>query len=136
MPSWLALALLATLIYGVWSIILKLAVDRLGSNPTLYFHSLTFAAAVLLYKWTSGFRVPIQTTGVALAVVAGALSMVGTVFFLAALGKGRASVVVPLAALYPAITVLLSLLILKEHLTGAHWLGVAFALAAVVLLSR
>jgi drug/metabolite transporter (DMT)-like permease len=41
-----------------------------------------------------------------------------------------------MTSLYPALTVVLSVLFLKEHLNGVHVLGIFFALAAVVLLSR
>ncbi len=60
---------------------------------------------------------------------------VGLLLFLEALSKGPATVVVPLTALYPAVTVVLSRLFLKEALTWRHLVGLALALAAAWLLS-
>ena len=44
--------------------------------------------------------------------------------------------VVPVTALYPVVTIGLSVVILKEQITTTAGLGIAFALIAVVLLSR
>ena len=60
----------------------------------------------------------------------------GTACFYLLLERERASLTVPMTSLYPAITVVLSVLFLKEHLSGTHVLGVFFALGAVFLLSR
>ena len=65
---------------------------------------------------------------------AGLAMAVGLLFFFEALGRGSAAVVVPLTALYPAITVLLSRIFLQEALTLRHLVGLALALAAAWLL--
>jgi transporter family protein len=49
---------------------------------------------------------------------------------------GKASIVVPLVALYPLLTVLLALVFLGEQLGGRQWLGVLLAIVAGVLLSQ
>jgi transporter family protein len=51
-------------------------------------------------------------------------------------GSGAASIVVPLTALYPLVTVLLGYLFLGERLNPTQWLGVFLALVAAFLLSR
>jgi transporter family protein len=49
---------------------------------------------------------------------------------------GKASIVVPLTALYPIVTIVLGVAILKEQLTPTHGLCIVFALVAVILLLR
>jgi bacterial/archaeal transporter family protein len=61
---------------------------------------------------------------------------VALLLFLKALARGPALVVVPLTALYPAVTVILSWIFLKEALTLRHLMGLGLALAAVWLLSK
>ena len=59
-----------------------------------------------------------------------------TAFVFALNSDGKASIVVPMTALYPVVTILLSMAILKGQLSPVNGLGIAFALVAVVLLSR
>jgi drug/metabolite transporter (DMT)-like permease len=47
--------------------------------------------------------------------------------------KGRASVVGPVTALFPIVTVAGSMLILNERLNAVQGVGVCFALAAILL---
>jgi transporter family protein len=55
--------------------------------------------------------------------------------FFAALDQGKASTVVTLSALYPVVTILLSIAFLHEKLTMRQVVGIVFALAASVLLA-
>ena len=48
---------------------------------------------------------------------------------------GKASIVMPLTAMYPLVVVLLAPLILHESITALQGLGVACALVSVLLLS-
>jgi transporter family protein len=54
----------------------------------------------------------------------------------ACLEKGaKASVAIPLTALYPLCTVALAIAFLKERPTGLQWIGIALAIAAGAMLS-
>jgi transporter family protein len=63
--------------------------------------------------------------------------MAGIIAFVFALSHGgKASIVVPMTAMYPVVTIGLSVAILKEQITPTTGLGIVFALIAVFLLSR
>ncbi len=65
----------------------------------------------------------------------GILDTGGNVFFAAASAKGLVSVVSILASLYPVVTVLLARAVLHERVHRSQELGIALALAGIVLIS-
>jgi drug/metabolite transporter (DMT)-like permease len=82
-----------------------------------------------------GRNYQVTREGVGIAVVAGVLDISGSVMFVRAAQTGRLDAAVVISSLYPAITVLLARLFLKEHFT--HWKGVGMfaALLAVPLIA-
>jgi uncharacterized membrane protein len=81
------------------------------------------------------FRPEVHPRGIVFSILAGLAAALGAVFFLLALAKGKASVVVTMTALYPLITLLLSAIFLKETLTLKQGLGIFCSLLALLLFS-
>ena len=65
----------------------------------------------------------------------GVLDTGGNVFFAASSSEGLVSVVSILASLYPVVTVLLARAVLHERVHRSQELGIALALAGIVLIS-
>jgi drug/metabolite transporter (DMT)-like permease len=89
-----------------------------------------FAAAAIATKSSLAMPGPVLR----LVVLAGILDMLANGLYLAAARIGPLSVVVTLASLYPASTVLLARLVLRERMNRWQLAGVACAIAAVVLI--
>ena len=70
-----------------------------------------------------------------LGVLAGMLDTLGNLFYLKATQMGRLDVAAVICSLYPAGTILLAALVLRELPTKRQLAGMALALGAVVLLS-
>ncbi|WP_223064891.1 DMT family transporter [Streptomyces sp. IB201691-2A2] len=86
-------------------------------------------ATVLRRPWRSGVR------HLHWGVVAGALGAVGTCLYLAATQAADLGVTAVLTSLFPAITVLLAVVFLKERIRPTQRLGLATCGAAVVLVA-
>ena len=135
--NWLAFSLIAVGLWGLWGFLSKVATLQLPAGA-VYLMSITGHLAVVGFlAATGGLAIPWQPAGLAAALGAGLCMAFGLLYFLKALSAGgTASLVVPLTALYPMVTVVLSWLVLHEDFTLRRLAGVALALAAVWLLSK
>ena len=134
----IGLTIATTLAWGTWGVFAKLAVERIDQQILVWGSVIAVPAVYLVYLAASGQLVPLKMegAGIGLAMLSGVAMALGSVCFYLLLSRERASLAVPMTSLYPAVTVLLAFLFLREHLTGSHVLGILFALAAMTLLSR
>ncbi len=79
--------------------------------------------------------VKLDRPSAALGMLAGFFDISGSALFIYASQRGRLDEAVVITSLYPAITVLLARLVLKEHFSRWKFVGLLAALAAVPLIS-
>jgi drug/metabolite transporter (DMT)-like permease len=77
----------------------------------------------------------ITGAGVRWGVLTGCVDSIGTVLFVRASQTGRLDEAVVISSLYPAVTVLLARVFLKEHLTRWRFVGLLAALVAVPMIA-
>ena len=82
------------------------------------------------------FKIEWSAAGFGWAAIGGFLAFVGFLTFFAALEQGKASTVVTLSALYPLVTILLSVVFLREKLTTRQGIGIVLAMIASALLAE
>lgn len=94
-------------------------------------------SVVVIAGWAAlaGASVVPRARGAAGGVIAGALAGVATLTFLLAAQAGELTVAGVLAALYPAVTVLLAWLVLRERIRAVQAFGLLLAASAVTLVS-
>ncbi len=71
---------------------------------------------------------------VPIAIAGGVFDMAGNAFYVLATQAGRLDVAATLSSLYPVTTILLAMAFLGERVTRSHAVGIAAAVAAIVLI--
>ena len=120
--------------FGTLNVIFSMTDAASGLTPILGARafSIPFAVAVVLLR---GDSLKIVGPGRWLIIAAGALDVGANVSLLTALHLGTLSIVNAISGMYPAVTAVAALLVLKERLTPRQSSGVATALLAVGFLA-
>ncbi len=133
-PEGLGLAVLA----GIGFAAFYLCIHHAGNASALWIAAcsrsaslLVTAAIVLCGRHLRAVPAPVLR----IAVVAGILDITGSVVFIRAAQIGRLDAAVVLSSLYPAVTVVLARIFLREHFSRARTLGMIAALASVPMIA-
>jgi drug/metabolite transporter (DMT)-like permease len=133
-PKGVAVAALA----GVGFAAFYLCIRQAGAGSPLWISAisrsasfLTTAIAVIVTR--APIRLDLPRT--AMAAVAGSFDITGSALFIFASQHGRLDEAVVISSLYPAVTVILARLVLKEHFSRWRFVGLLAALAAVPLIA-
>lgn len=133
-PRGLGLALVA----GIGFALLFIFIRQAGSGSALWIAGISRASSFVVTgsivlvgrKFTPAYRL-----GFVFALLAGCIDVSGTVFFVRASQAGRLDTAVVLCSFYPAVTVLLARLFLKERFTRWKTIGILAMLASVPLIA-
>ncbi|HEX2420208.1 MAG TPA: EamA family transporter [Acidimicrobiia bacterium] len=129
----LGYGILAGLGFGLYFVFLAQTTDGAGFWPLVA--SRTASVVVMAgMLWARRVTRPLAGTRLLVALV-GIGDIAANVFLLLAFRAGLLTLVAVLASLYPAITVLLAVLILKEPVAWRQRIGLVLALAAVALIA-
>ncbi len=115
-----------------------LCIHQAGSGSALWIAVISrFASlAVTLAFVLAGRSIrSVPAPVLAIAIFAGCLDITGSAVFVRAQQTGRLDAAVVLSSLYPAITVLLARVFLREHFSRARTVGMLAALAAVPMIA-
>src|SRR5919206_2140014 len=106
------------LMWGLWGFFGKLALEQKMAPITIFlaevFIGAIFASAVLVVLLRNQDARPSITFWNVYGLVSGAGLALGLLFYYLALEKGQVSIVVPLTATYPIVSVILGYTILRE----------------------
>ncbi len=133
---WLVYAVLTTLTWGIWGALIELP-EKAGFPATLGYSvwALTMIPCALIALSLIKFRLEIDLRSFLLGMTIGLTGAGGQIILFEALRLGPAYIIFPIVSLYPVVTILLSLWILKEKASRRGWTGIILALIAIFLLS-
>ncbi len=133
-PPWLISAALALILWGIWGVFQKLATNQMAPRNVYFISALGALLVVLVILSTSRFPISLNFEGAFFALVAGVCSSLGGLLFLQAMSRGEAAIVITFTALYPAVSIILSFLLLDETITMKQGMGIVLALFSMLLL--
>ncbi len=134
--NWLILSFCTLIGWGLWGVFIKIASKTLEWYQTFILGTgVSIIFSIILYS-TYKPDINIVNKGSLFAILSTIVSSIAFITFYLAMQKKSASIIVPLTSLYPAVTVILSFLFLKEKITLSQFIGIIFAIIAVVLISK
>ena len=132
---WMAYAAVAIVLWGVNGLFMKLGTNRVSARSMVIWVTVGFLVLLPLL-WKESTLVGLSTSVISVGLIAGMVNGLGNWAVFACLEKGaKASVAIPLTALYPLCTVILATIFLRERPSALQWLGIALAVAAGAMLS-
>jgi transporter family protein len=137
MRGGVGLALLSAVAWSFWGLFSKLSANRGVPPGTFAFLSscASFAMITLSYVGQRG-PLPKAPLGLFFALLSGVCGAIGMLLFAQAIRLGNAAIIVTLTATYPALTVLLSLVLLQERVSLLNAAGVLLVILGVILVAR
>jgi drug/metabolite transporter (DMT)-like permease len=132
---WLVFAILAAFCWGVWGILAKF----ISSDISPYINHLLFTIGML-------FTIPFvlkkcklkeaNGKGILWGLVAGILAIAGNMAVYQSFASGGlAAVVIPVTNLYPLVTILIAIAVLKEKMHWLNAIGILIVIPAIIMLS-
>jgi drug/metabolite transporter (DMT)-like permease len=133
-PSGLVYALVAGTFFGLFTILASQLEDALIVTPIFL---IRLASVVTVGTWIvirrPALRMPRRLWPWLVGI--GLLDMAATGLYLAAIAVGPLAIAAILASLYPVVTTILAVAVLRERVTPAHAAGILAAVVAVALIA-
>ena len=132
-PSGIRWALTAGIAIGAFNVFVGQLSGAGAFGPLVVIRLIqTVILAVLIVAWRQPWRM--ERAIVPKLVGIGLLDMAGNACFILAVQTGQLAIAAVLSSLYPVMTVLLAVTILRERVTRSHVVGIALTAVAIVLI--
>lgn len=134
--NWLLYAFITTIFWGIWGAFIEIP-EKAGFPATLGYvvWAFTMLPCALLALYANKWKLNKDKRAVILGALVGLFGAGGQLMLFEALRSGPAYIVFPLVSLFPILTVILSIVFLKERASAKHWAGIIVSLIAIFLLS-
>ncbi|HVX67581.1 MAG TPA: DMT family transporter [Bryobacteraceae bacterium] len=136
LPAWLFYALLAIFWWGVWGALAKVASATMTPGQMQALFAIGMLPLAALALWQMRGRLDTDVRGAGYGILNGVFSGLGLLAYNAAIARGQASIVGPVTALFPLVTVVLAVAVLRERINRIQGAGIVLALGAIYLLAE
>ena len=133
--NWLISSLIAMVCWGIWGLFMKLASNYFRWNQIFIVTSIvTIITSLIVFVFLKP-SVSVRSPGFVYSLLAGVMGAMALVAFNYSIEVGKSLIVVPVSALYPVVTIILSFLVLNEEISLLKAIGIALGLVAILLVS-
>lgn len=132
--NWFIPSLLYMLAIGALGVTTKVALRHVTWQEVIFWTAVVYAVVAIVMLSTGVVSVSVGA-GTAMSILSGALASGGLIMFYIALRRGAVSRVVPITSAYPIVTLVLSVIVLSEHLTAIRVLATLVVVGGVIVLS-
>lgn len=133
---WFWYSLICVLCWGGWALLSKLGSEEIPPNTMQFLFTVGTVPVGLALLIARRGRLEKNVPGITYGVLNGVLSGIGGLALFAAYHtNGNTTLITAATALYPMITVVLAITILREHFRPIQALGLVFAAVAIVIFS-
>ena len=128
---WLVLSIIVFLMWGVQAFVMKFSNNTMKAESIFFYMMLTAVLLIPVALMMTDFSRPINWgfKGPYLAALIQVFNSIGALTLVYALRDGKAIIVVPITALAPVITIIISLVI---YMVFPHWIILAGLILAVI----
>jgi transporter family protein len=106
--NWLVSSLAAMVCWGIWGLFMKLGSKYFSWNQIFIITSIVTVVASFTVFVVFRPAINVHSIGFSYALLAGLMGSVALVAFNYAIDAGKSIIVVPITALYPVVTIILS----------------------------
>jgi transporter family protein len=135
LPKWLLYALLCVFWWGIFGFLAKLGSNQVAPRQMQILFTAGMLPLLAAAFLSAGRRVDTDRLGVLYGILNGVLAGLGGLAYFAAMEKGKASLVGPVTSLFPLLTVVLAVLILRERMNRIQIAGIVLGMISIVILS-
>jgi transporter family protein len=134
MPGWLVPSLVYVLFLGSLGVTTKLALEHVNWQAVIVWTTIVYVLISATMLALGQAKIGLGP-GTIPAIGSAILASTALVAFYIALGRGKASTVVPFTSIYPVVTLILSALVLAEKVTVLKGAGTLVVVVGVVMIS-
>lgn len=129
-------AIITIVLWGVWGAFIEIP-EKAGFPATLGYSvwALTMIPVALFAMHQVSWKLDNDRVSAAIGMAAGLMGCGGQLILFQCLRLGPAYIIFPIISLYPVVTIILSLIFLREKAGRNSWIGIVLALIAILLLS-
>ena len=146
-PAAIALSIMAFLCWGAWGVMLKTVLESIDVVLYIGLSCLVMPFLTIVYLRLKGesifgfgefkhiFKASATSLPVVLAIISIEAEQLGFFSETFAVSAGPASLVFPVVASYPVVTIVLAFFLLRERISRVEYVLIALVLAGIILIS-